>query len=264
MIWNNGNLTDNPNILSVYDKVNLGMSVFTTLLVIGKIPLWLGEHLDRLYRHARVMKLDIPYEKAELEKAVMDLIAAKNCTDEKFFYIRIQVSAGEGARGIEYPDNANTIMTIGPARHPDINMPLRVRIETEGRIDSANPLYKIKSGNYGLQAMARHTAKELNCDDAILLNEKGHVVCGTTSNIVIEKNGALHTPPLEDGVMDGIMRSKLIRFLECREAPLTTDDLKSADHIWLVNSMGIRSVRSLDGAERPVKDINLHKLGVSF
>lgn len=264
MIWNNGTLTDNPNILSVYDKVNLGMSVFTTLLVIGKNPLWLGEHLDRLYRHAHVMKLEIPYEKAELEKAVMDLIDAKKCTDEKFFYIRIQVSAGEGARGIEYPENANTIMTIGPAQHPDINMPLRVRIETDGRTDSTNPLYKIKSGNYGLQAIARYTAKKLNCDDAILLNEKGHVVCGTTSNVVIEKDDALLTPPLEDGAMDGIMRAKLMEHLKCRENSITPDDLKAADHIWLVNSMGIRSVRSLDGTERPVKDINLHKLGVSF
>ncbi len=264
MIWNNGTLTDNPNILSVYDKVNLGMSVFTTLLVIGKKPLWLEDHLDRLYRHAHVMKLDIPYERAELEKAVMGLISAQQCTDEKFFYIRIQVSAGEGARGIEYPENTNTIMTIGPAQHPDINMPLRVRIETEGRIDSANPLYKIKSGNYGLQAIARHTAKQLNCDDAILLNENGLVASGTTSNVVIEKDGAMLTPPLEDGVMDGIMRAKLMQHLKCREKSMTADDLKAADHIWLVNSMGIRSVRSLDGVERPVKDINLHKLGVSF
>lgn len=264
MIWNNGVLTDNPNIMSVYDKLNLGMSVFTTLLVIGKQPVWLDEHLDRLMRHAAIMPLDMPVSKDDLAQGVSALIAASICTDEKFYFVRIQASAGEGARGIEYPDNTNLVMTIGTAQHPDINMPLRVRVEPDKRVDTRNPMFRIKSGNYGLHAMVRHQARELNCDDAILLNEHGHVACGTTSNIVVERAGQLITPRLEDGVMDGITRAKIIQHLGCQEQSLSVADLASADHIWLVNSMGIRSVRSLDGAPLNVKDVNLHKLGVCF
>lgn len=252
MIWINGTYTENECALSVYDKSNLGMSVFTTALAReGKIENW-TEHLARVRIHAKLMGLDCPYSDLQLTEVAQGLVSEKKF---HFSAVRIQISAGCGARGLEYPENVTVIVTCTKSGNPDEVLPVAVWLETEYRRNETDPTSRIKSGNYGASALIRKQAKHRGYDDVIFLNTKGQVTCASTSNLILEINGGLITPPLEDGVMDGISRAELIKSYVVSEQSVSEQDLKEAEYIWLVNSFGTRPVLKISEVLKETKPL---------
>jgi para-aminobenzoate synthetase/4-amino-4-deoxychorismate lyase len=73
------------------------------------------------------------------------------------------------------------------------------------------------------------------CDEMLFCNERGELTEGACSNIFVRRDGGLLTPPLEAGLLPGILRAELIARGEAREAVLTPDDLKG--EVYLGNSL---------------------------
>jgi para-aminobenzoate synthetase/4-amino-4-deoxychorismate lyase len=88
-------------------------------------------------------------------------------------------------------------------------------------------------------------------DEVIFTNERGEITEGAISNIFIEKNGRLLTPPLSCGVLPGIFRRHLLETrADVSERVLTIDDLKAADAVYLCNSLrGMHRVQALSLGE---------------
>ena len=80
-------------------------------------------------------------------------------------------------------------------------------------------------------------------DELVFQNERGELTEGARSNIFIERDGVLLTPPLAAGVLPGILRAELIEQGRAREATLTPEDLDGT--VWFGNSLRglIRAVR---------------------
>lgn len=74
-------------------------------------------------------------------------------------------------------------------------------------------------------------------DEVIFLNERGELTEGSRTNLFLRKNGRLVTPPLECGLLNGVLRSKLIDSGECTEEILYPADLQTAEEIFLGNSL---------------------------
>jgi para-aminobenzoate synthetase/4-amino-4-deoxychorismate lyase len=72
-------------------------------------------------------------------------------------------------------------------------------------------------------------------DEVLFLNEHSDVVEGSRTNIFIERDGLLLTPPLDAGALDGVLRQSLIAEGRCREAVLTQEDLSGG--FYLGNSL---------------------------
>ena len=99
----------------------------------------------------------------------------------------------------------------------------------------------IKSGNYLNNVLAMAEAKEKGAFDAIMLNYKGNITEGTTSNIWIVEGDKFITPPLEAGLLGGITRKTLLNIaaknnLNVAEENITPERLKSADECFLTSS----------------------------
>ena len=75
------------------------------------------------------------------------------------------------------------------------------------------------------------------CFDVIHINSKGKVTEGSRSNIFIQKGGMLYTPPVECGLLPGILRENLLRRGKCQERVLIPKDLKNADAVFCGNSV---------------------------
>jgi para-aminobenzoate synthetase/4-amino-4-deoxychorismate lyase len=73
------------------------------------------------------------------------------------------------------------------------------------------------------------------CDETLFCNERGELTEGARSNIFVRKDGILLTPPLEAGLLPGVLRAELLVRGEAREATLTPDDLKG--EVYLGNSL---------------------------
>ncbi len=73
----------------------------------------------------------------------------------------------------------------------------------------------------------------LAADEALFCNERGELTEGSRSTIFLRRGGALVTPPLSSGLLDGVLRRELIEQGRCAEAVLTPDDLANADEVLL-------------------------------
>ncbi|MGB4064449.1 MAG: aminodeoxychorismate synthase component I [Azonexus sp.] len=104
------------------------------------------------------------------------------------------------------------------------------------RIESGYPLRRHKTTD---RALYDEALKALDGDpqlfDVIFLNERGEVAEGARSNVFVEREGVLLTPPLASGALPGVLRAELLANGRAREAVLCPADL--ADGFWLGNAL---------------------------
>ncbi len=82
-------------------------------------------------------------------------------------------------------------------------------------------------------ARSRHP----DADELLFVNRKGEVTEGTRTNVVIRKEGAYYTPPVESGLLPGTFREKLLERGKISERKLSISDLISAEELFLINSV---------------------------
>jgi para-aminobenzoate synthetase/4-amino-4-deoxychorismate lyase len=87
--------------------------------------------------------------------------------------------------------------------------------------------------------LAWQVAEKNGAFDTLFINEKSQVTEGGRSNLFVCREGQWLTPPLSEGVLPGIMRGLLLNdpTMNAREAVLTLDDLRVAEHIMVCSSL---------------------------
>ncbi|PEN07913.1 aminodeoxychorismate synthase, component I [Longimonas halophila] len=80
-------------------------------------------------------------------------------------------------------------------------------------------------------------ARAHDCDEALLQSHDGFITEGARSNVFIERNGQLYTPPRSSGLLGGVYRAKVIEERDVRIQPLTVDDLRTADTLYCCNAV---------------------------
>jgi branched-chain amino acid aminotransferase len=116
-----------------------------------------------------------------------------------------------------------------------------------------SPASRMKTLSYMDNVLAGREAASAGADDALMLNSAGRVASSTIANIFFEKEGALITPALSEGILPGVMRAAVIRAVkqlgvQVREKQNKPADIATADGLFLTNSLRfIRPVAMLDG-----------------
>jgi branched-chain amino acid aminotransferase len=107
----------------------------------------------------------------------------------------------------------------------------------------------LKSNNYLIYLMGAAWAKEGGLNECVILNAAGRVADASISNIFCVAGGKIHTPPLSEGGVAGVLRRFLLERLEgwgwpVAETPLEPGDLEDAKEVFLTNAIrGIRWVK---------------------
>ncbi|MDD3420323.1 MAG: bifunctional anthranilate synthase component I family protein/class IV aminotransferase, partial [Candidatus Gastranaerophilales bacterium] len=92
------------------------------------------------------------------------------------------------------------------------------------------------------EAMAKIKSGEVY--DVIFVNEKGELTEGARTNIVLEIDGEMYTPPISCGLLNGVFRQQMIDNGDLKEKILYPSDLTRAQNIFCINSLrGKRRVR---------------------
>lgn len=120
---------------------------------------------------------------------------------------------------------------------------IRIAVASQ-RVDASDPFLRHKTTRRAVYERALAEAMAEGCDDALLLNRQGFVTETSRSSIFLERGGVLLTPPLEHGLLPGVLRRELIESDAAREAPLRLEDLHTPGR-WFVGS----SLRGLQRAE---------------
>jgi branched-chain amino acid aminotransferase len=95
----------------------------------------------------------------------------------------------------------------------------------------------LKTLSYAGNMLAGRLAKEGGFDEALLVTPHGRVLEGPTWSFFWAADGRLHTPPLEDGILNSITRARLLEEVEVDEAPCTLDDVRAAEEAFIASSV---------------------------
>lgn len=106
------------------------------------------------------------------------------------------------------------------------------------RINSADPLLRHKTSRRQLYEAARAEFSLEEADEVLLLNEQDELCEGTITSVFVDMGeDQCLTPPLECGLLNGIMREHLLEQGVVKLARITIDDLKNARKIFVGNSL---------------------------
>jgi len=120
---------------------------------------------------------------------------------------------------------------------------------SDKRTSSTDAFLYHKTTNRGLYDAEYAKYSAMGFFDVLFTNERGEVTEGAVTNVFIKKAGALYTPPVKCGLLNGVFRRDfLLKHPECREKVLTVDDLYAADEVYLTNS--VRGMVRVGLAER--------------
>ena len=136
----------------------------------------------------------------------------------------------------------------------------RVGVSSWRRIeDNAIPARAKICGAYVNSALASDEAHQCGFDEAIFLNESGHVAEGATCNIFMVRKGRLITPPVTENVLEGITRDTVMELarrelgLQVVERPIDRSELYVCDELFFTGTaVGVAPIVRVD--HRPVKD----------
>lgn len=224
-----------------------GNGIFDSMLVKDGVALYATEHYERIIHDVKiVIGIDPNFSFENFQTAYNNLLT-RNDIKNGYARIRTTITGGEVDAPLALAHTPTILMSAAATNNPEDITPVTAAIITDFPRISGCILENCKRVDYSRSYAARRAAEKLGATEAILTNTDGNIACGATSNIFIEENGELITPPLSDGVLAGITRRKLMeerpKGQEVREESISINRLKSADNIYLTNSfIGLRSV----------------------
>lgn len=187
-------------------------------------------HLERLAASARYF--DFNFDEAEARQRIAD--AAQNTDPRRSYRLRLLLD-----RFGRCHVNAQPLEPL-PAQR-------RIAL-SEDRVVSTDRFLRHKTTHRAVYERYRRLAAEMALSDFLFVNESGEVTEGTISNVFVECDGHLLTPPVSAGLLPGVFRQHLLEtHPNLREQTLTPSHLKSADGIFLCNALrGLYRVELLD------------------
>ncbi len=246
--------------ISVYDHGLLyGDGVFEGIRAYNGTVFKLKEHINRLYKSAHVIMLQINISKEEMIKAIIETLRKNNLRDS---YIRLVVTRGVGDLGVD-PRKCQkptiVIITDVIRLHGDDNkengITAMISWVRRDAIDATS--HEVKSLNYMNSILAKIEANNAGVEEAISLERTGYVCEGVAENIFIVRDGEIFTPHSSTGALPGITAQVVLQVARklgynARERNISPNELFTADEVFFTGT----------AAEIiPVREINKRTIG---
>jgi branched-chain amino acid aminotransferase len=204
-------------------------------------------HMERLAASAATLRIPVPAP-AEITSIAGEL-ARRTGLEEATF--RVTVTRGAA------PATIGTVLaTLRPVAADWRDRAARgwtlLTAVTRRPSTAAIPSH-LKSPGRPYAALARLEAEAAGVDDALLLDDRGHVSEGPTWNVFWRKGRRLFTPSPACGVLEGVTRAAILELaddagLDAQEGRFQRSELDSADEVFAtMSSLGVVTVRTLDG-----------------
>jgi branched-chain amino acid aminotransferase len=221
----------------------------------GSMIFRLPEHVNRLFKSAKMYSMKLPYSKNEISKAIVETVKASKL---KECYIRPIAYYGYGVLGLTPTPNKIDLAIacwewkLGESSAGKVSG-ARCKVSSWLRIDSrSQPMQAKAASNYANAALARVEALKDGYDEAIMLNYNGKVSEGSAENIFLVNNGEIFTPPQSAGILNGITRDSIIKIaradeISITEANIDREDLYVADEVFMTGTAAeVKSVTEID------------------
>jgi branched-chain amino acid aminotransferase len=266
VIWMNGEFVgwEDAKVHVLTHALHYGTSVFEGVRCydteIGPAVFRNADHVDRLFRSSELYYMPIPFDREQIRQATLDTIARNNL---RSCYIRPVVFRGYGTMGL-FPLEARVDVAIAVWEwgaylgEEGKQQGVRAKVSSWRRISPDSLIPHAKAGGQYLNSvLAKIETHKAGYDEAILLDDLGHVCEGSGENIYVVRDGVIYTPGQTSAILDGINRKTAIQIardlgIEVVERDIARAELYLADEVFLTGT----------AAELvPVREIDDHAIG---
>ena len=265
-IWMNGSLVDwdQAQVHILTHTLHYGMGVFEGIRAYetakGPAIFRLTEHIERLFRSAHILGMEIPYSVQEIITACKETVAS---TGLPSCYVRPLAYYGYGEMGLNtLPCKVDVAVACWPwgayLGEDALQKGVRMKISSWTRHDhNTMPPASKTTGNYVNSSLAKVEALKAGYDEAIMLAPNGLIAECTGENIFAVRNGIIITPPLSAGALEGITQHSVITIAkdlgyDIRVDNLARSDLYVAEEIFVCGTAAeVSAVNSVDDRSVP-------------
>ncbi len=215
----------------------------------------LHDHTDRLYRSAKILNIDIPFSKKQINEA-QKLVVRENKLKEA--YLRPMIFLGSEGMGLR-AQGLKVHAIVAAWDWPSYLSPealkrgIKVRTSSYTRHHPNITMTKAKAnGNYINSMLALREALDCGCEEALMLDVDGFIAEGSGENVFIVRDGVVYTPELS-ACLDGITRKTVINLAEKAgykivEKRITRDEVYVADEAFFTGTAAeVLPISELDG-----------------
>ncbi len=217
--------------------------VFETMRAYNKRIVYYSQHLKRITKAAKLMKIKIPYQPEKFAKLIQKKIDHIRPKDA---YVKLILSKAKPHTKV-----ALEVKKYAPYSAKKYKAGFTAMVSSFWK-DESHPWAGIKTTDRLLYELSFHEADAKGLDEAIMLNSRGLVAEGTRTNIFFIKNKTLYTPALKCCCLPGITRQAAFDLakknkIKVKEGNFTVHDLLDADAAFLTNSLiGIMPLVKID------------------
>lgn len=219
----------------------------------------MDDHLDRFYNSCRLLEMDFPMTREELQAEIQKCIdAADNDGGVNIYW---QSSRGIAKRNHIYPSASvkpTLMITVNPAKKLDYSKPLKLITMEDTRFFHCN----IKTLNLIPNVVAAQRAEEAGCQETVLHRGDQLTECAHSSLLIL-KDGKLIAPELDNLILPSISRKHIYQVCEKLGIPsevrrVTMDEVWNADELIVCSTSKLMAAAdTLDGKPVGMKDRDL-------
>ena len=251
IIYANGKYTSQKKLtFDISDRgLLLGDGVFDTMLYQNNELTYYNDHYKRLKTAAKLLSFNFNLTNEQLKNIITNLIK-KNNFQNKQIAIRTNITRGVSKRGLDFDKSHKVGIYIKLNLIPKSLFMKSIKLGIANiRRNSTSPISQNKTLNYLDNVIEKNRAAKNGYEDAIFLNINEKVSCTTTSNIFYVQKNKIYTPPLKDGVLNGVMREQFLKKKIATTQTTSLNNLLKSDYIFLTNSVfGISPVKTISGS----------------
>lgn len=182
----------------------------------------IDDHYKRFLNSLKIIGVDLPYSKDDLVKITTDLTEKNNPQTDTYFRPFAYAGSTNLSPNLDRDHEFSFALYMIPlGDYLPTDKGISVCVSSWRRIsDNAIPSRAKIAGGYINSAMAKHEATMNGYDEAIFLNESGHVAEGSAMNFCMVRDGVLITPPKSDDILEGITRRSVLQLAKDQGIPV--------------------------------------------
>ncbi len=214
----------------------------------------LREHSERLLQSGHLLRMEIPYSAADIDGLIVELLRREGYRTN--VYIRPLIYKANEIIGVRLHDLEDrlTIFAVPFGRYIEKEEGASVCVSSWRRNDdNALPPRAKVAGGYVNSAFIKTDAQLKGFDDAVVLNQDGHVSEGSAQNLFMIRGGKLITTPVTANILEGITRATVLELaraelgLETQEREIDRTELYLAEELFLCGTgVQIAAVTAVD------------------
>ncbi len=218
------------------------------------------DHFRRFVQSAKMMRIAVKYTPEQISDILTELLRMENFKEN--CYIRPLAYKSEEMIGVRLHNvsDSMTIFCLPFGRYVDNEEGAHVCFSAWRRIDDNTiPARGKVTGAYANSSLIKTDAVLAGYDEAIVLNDDGHVSEMSSANFMMVRDGVVYTPPIYDNVLEGITRRSLIQMIrdelgvEVVERPIDRTEVYIADEAFMCGT-GVQIAAITQVEHRPIGD----------